>query len=387
MPVQIQLRNDSASNWTAANPVLALGEFGLERNTGQFKIGNGTSTWNALPYGGIVGPTGATGAAGTNGTNGTNGAQGPQGEPGSIDNINATSPILYDVETSTLSFDGTDYVTTTDLENLDISSVVVSQTAPATPSAGDLWFNSTNLVTYIYYDSSWIEMSPAIAGTDGTDGAGVPVGGTAGQILSKVDGTDYNTVWADNSAESRFFLVRNNTGSTILKGTLVAATDAEPSGRIDVAPFEVTGLQDSELRVMGVATANITDGVNGTVMSFGTLRNIDTRGNVSSAIAVGDETWAAGDILYAHPTVDGKLTNVRPQHDLVVAFITVRHASLGQISVRITSGTHLEWLHDVNISSPSDGQLLSYDDSSGVWVNTAAPATDATPQVFLLMGA
>jgi hypothetical protein len=97
MPVQIQLRNDSASNWTAANPVLALGEFGLERNTGQFKIGNGTSTWNALPYGGIVGPTGASG------TNGSNGATGPQGPPGELTNLLATSPIVYNSGTSTLS--------------------------------------------------------------------------------------------------------------------------------------------------------------------------------------------------------------------------------------------------------------------------------------------
>jgi len=193
MPVQIQLRNDSASNWTAANPVLALGEFGLERNTGQFKIGNGTSTWNALPYGGIVGATGAAGADGADGVDGADGDQGPQGEPGSIDNINATSPILYDVETSTLSFDGTDYATVAaladyatieSLSELDISAITVSETAPTSPSpsAGDLWFNSTNLVTYIYYDASWIELSPAIAGPagpageDGADGAQGPSG-------------------------------------------------------------------------------------------------------------------------------------------------------------------------------------------------------------------
>jgi hypothetical protein len=269
-------------------------------------------------------------------------------------------------------------------------SAQVSATPPSYPASGDLWYNSETGQTFVYYDSYWVENIAGVAGPQGATGAtgaGVVVGGTAGQILSKVDGTDYNTAWIDNSAESTYYLVRNNTGVTIPKGTLVAATAAEPSGRIDVAPFEVTGLQDSELRVMGLATANITNGVNGTVMSFGTLKDIDTRGSTASAIAVGDETWAAGDILFAHPTVDGKLTNVRPQHDLVVAFITVRHASAGQLAVRITSGNHLEWLHDVNINSPSNGQLLSYDDSSGVWVNTAAPATDATPQVFLLMGA
>jgi hypothetical protein len=125
---------------------------------------------------------------------------------------------------------------------------------------------------------------------------------------------------------------------------------------------------------MGVATANISNGVNGTVMSFGTLRNIDTRGNVASAIAVGDETWAEGDILYAHPTVDGKLTNVRPQHDLAVAFITVRHASSGQIAIRIVPGNfHLEWLHDVALTTPiADNELLAYDTTSATWINQTA---------------
>lgn len=34
-------------------------------------------------------------------------------------------------------------------------------------------------------------------GTDGADGAGLPVGGTAGQIIEKIDGTDYNTQWVN----------------------------------------------------------------------------------------------------------------------------------------------------------------------------------------------
>ena len=36
-------------------------------------------------------------------------------------------------------------------------------------------------------------------GVDGEDGVGVPVGGTTGQVLSKIDGTDYNTEWVDPS--------------------------------------------------------------------------------------------------------------------------------------------------------------------------------------------
>jgi hypothetical protein len=214
------------------------------------------------------------------------------------------------------------------------------------------------------------------AGPQGDTGEGVAEGGAAGQILAKIDGTDYNTEWIDNFAESTVYLVRNNTGSAILKGTLVSATGAEPSGRIDIAPHETTGLQDSELRVMGMAIENIANGVNGTVMSFGTLRGIDTRGTAESAIAVGDETWAEGDVLYAHPTAPGKLTKVRPQHDLAVAFITVRHQSSGQIAVRVVPGNfHLEWLHDVALDTPANNEVLAFDSVSGLWQNqTAAEA-------------
>jgi hypothetical protein len=177
------------------------------------------------------------------------------------------------------------------------------------------------------------------------------------------DGTN----WVNSNIPDTY-LVRNNTGSTILKGTLVGAVGAEPSGRIDIAPFEVTGTENSELRALGIVTSNISSGVNGEVMSFGTLTGLDTRGDTASALAVGDETWAAGDILFAHPTVDGKLTNVRPQHDLAVAFITVRHASTGQIVIRIIPGNnHLEWMHDVSLVDKTSGDFLKYNGT--VWVN------------------
>jgi hypothetical protein len=50
MSVQIQLRNDTAANWTSENPTLAVGEVGVENDTNQFKIGDGTTAWNTLEY-------------------------------------------------------------------------------------------------------------------------------------------------------------------------------------------------------------------------------------------------------------------------------------------------------------------------------------------------
>ena len=52
------------------NPILALAEMGMETDTNQFKIGDGVTRWNSLPYGGLRGWTGNTGATGVTGNTG-----------------------------------------------------------------------------------------------------------------------------------------------------------------------------------------------------------------------------------------------------------------------------------------------------------------------------
>ena len=74
--VRIQLRRDTAANWTSADTTLAAGEIGIETDTDQFKIGDGATAWTSLGYGGLVGPTGATGATGADGADGTQGIDG-----------------------------------------------------------------------------------------------------------------------------------------------------------------------------------------------------------------------------------------------------------------------------------------------------------------------
>ncbi len=50
MAVQIQLRRDTASNWTSADPTLAAGEFAIETDTDKYKIGDGSTAWTSLGY-------------------------------------------------------------------------------------------------------------------------------------------------------------------------------------------------------------------------------------------------------------------------------------------------------------------------------------------------
>ena len=95
------------------------------------------------------------------------------------------------------------------------ASVTIATTAPSSPAAGDLWWNSEEGKLKIYYSdantSQWVDAAVGTVGAtgatgaagtngtdgvDGTNGVGVPTGGTAGQALVKVSGTDYDTAFS-----------------------------------------------------------------------------------------------------------------------------------------------------------------------------------------------
>jgi hypothetical protein len=181
--------------------------------------------------------------------------------------------------------------------------------------------------------------------------------------------------------------VRNETGTQIPNGTAVYANGVTAgSSRITAAPYVADG-SVRENRFLGLATENISNGVNGFVTHFGYVRGLDTRGTSSSSISVGDETWAVGDILYVHPTVPGKLTNVKPQHEITVAIIITRHQSSGILFVRPSSGGHLEDIHDVAISSIANNQGLFYESSTSLWKNKSiSTVLGYTPQPAFASG-
>lgn len=116
--VRFELREDTASHWTAANPILRAGEPGFEIDTNKLKIGDGNRRWNELSYltgagaegdsayevavnngfvgtesqwlASLVGPQGPTGATGATGATGSTGPQGPQGTAGATGSTGAT---------------------------------------------------------------------------------------------------------------------------------------------------------------------------------------------------------------------------------------------------------------------------------------------------------
>jgi hypothetical protein len=223
----------------------------------------------------------------------------------------------------------------------------------------DLDTGSMGLINSIQFNtSSNISVKPGELAWNNTDGT-LDLGMKGGNVVQQI-------------GQEIFYEVRNETGIQIPNGTAVYANGVTAgSGRITIAPYTADG-SIRENRFLGVATENITSGINGFVTHFGYVRGLDTRGTTVSSIAVGDETWAVGDILYVHPTVAGKLTNVKPQHEVTVAIVINRHQSAGILFVRPSSGGHLEDVHDIliNTGSLTNGQVLAYNSTNGLWENT-----------------
>lgn len=84
--------------------------------------------------------------------------------------------------------------------------------------------NDENVITITNEVNDIIISEKGIQGDKGNTGAGVPVGGTAGQVLAKIDGTDYNTQWVDDSDTLTWIDVAGDVEYTGVK-TVIASGD------------------------------------------------------------------------------------------------------------------------------------------------------------------
>lgn len=99
-------------------------------------------------------------------------------------NTNSNSPMVVgDVVKCTFSNEFFTELVVLGLANIKEAAqagVAISDTAPSTPSSGDLWFDSNTSTTFIYYDSSWIEIGPQPLSIVGATGPTGPAGGPTG---------------------------------------------------------------------------------------------------------------------------------------------------------------------------------------------------------------
>lgn len=155
--------------------------------------------------------------------------------------------------------------------------------------------------------------------------------------------------------------IRNNTGVTIIKGQVMYVTGSHGAANITVGLADASS-EATAAPTMGIAAENIGINSEGFIITQGYLKGISTN---SLAGAEGSMLWlseTAGEITTTRPT--------QPAHGVHVGWLVKKAGGgAGSIYVHITNGQELYELHDVLISGPQDGQVLTYDNLSGLWKN------------------
>jgi hypothetical protein len=203
-------------------------------------------------------------------------------------------------------------------------------------------------------------------GSGGSVTGGLPVGGTAGQILSKIDSTNYNAEWSDNYALWTSQLKHEvKAGEALTKGQAVYVSSANGTNIIVSKASNAT--EETSSKTMGLIASTLAHNGKGFVITEGLLAGLNT-----STATAGDPVWlgTAGNLIYG-------LANepVAPAHLVFIGIVTRANPSNGEIFIRPQNGFQLRELHDVLIVSVADNNVLAYDSASGLWKNqTAAEA-------------
>lgn len=169
--------------------------------------------------------------------------------------------------------------------------------------------------------------------------------------------------------QETFYLVKNQTGVSIPKGTVVRADGTlGNSGRILIAPFLANGTFPSKFCI-GVTSETIANGADGFVTAFGKIRQLNTA------------SYTEGTILYASPTSAGGFTATAPQapnNIVTIAIVINSSTNNGTLFIRPTFGSSINEDEGVKITSPVLNEGLFY--NGGYWVNkTIAQALGYTP--------
>lgn len=154
--------------------------------------------------------------------------------------------------------------------------------------------------------------------------------------------------------------VVNKSGSTIANGSAVYISGAQWN-RVKVDKAIATS--ENADKVIGIATEDISNNAEGFITISGLVRNLDT------------SAFSEGAALYVSASTAGALTSTAPtapNHAVIVGYVVNSNASTGSVFVHPHAGGELSTLHDVVLTGPTNGQVLTYNSGTGVWVNEDA---------------
>lgn len=166
------------------------------------------------------------------------------------------------------------------------------------------------------------------------------------------------------------FRCKNVSADPIVDGEAVMFMGADATtGHIEVAHMIADGSVPGYV-FFGVATEPIAIGGLGYVTTLGKVRGIDT------------SAYANDAVLYCDPANPGAYTEVEPNAPnlkLAVAAVVKSDASDGILFVRANNGQRLQDCHDVDVTTVSDGDVLTWVDAANRWEHKQ-PANGSAPR-------
>lgn len=276
MSTLIKLRRDTAANWAALNPILALGEPGYDTTNNELRIGTGTTPWSDLPPisggggggTGATGPQGATGPAGATGPQGSTGLTGPTGPQGATG-----SPGAFGAHGATGATGPAGAGGATGPQGDTGATGLTGATGPAGGAVGNILYLANTATSNAEIDLS---------------GIGIGVAGNVGYFL--YSGAD--NIWETSTSllintQGNQWLFSNDT-MTAPSGATWTSTNAldefissAPDGYIDLESLFANGMPASQVHLEhGLATIEVHNGSN-QVWLFDQLGDLTTPGNIN----------------------------------------------------------------------------------------------------------
>lgn len=154
--------------------------------------------------------------------------------------------------------------------------------------------------------------------------------------------------------------VRNQTGATIPAFRVVYISGA--TGNKPLVSLASATMESTSSKTFGITSVSIANNSTGNVVTVGELQNVNT------------SMYNEGDALWLSPTAGLVQTTIpaEPNHSVFIGYIIRSHPNFGIVEVRIQNGVELDEVHDVSAANPTDGMVLQYVSSTGLWTKTSS---------------
>ena len=275
-------------------------------------------------------------------------------------NATTNTPTL----TSSVGTNGYYYITAT-AGSTNLNGITDWQIGDWLMFNGSVWqkIDQSNLVTSVNGQTGAVSLTytdvNAIGSITSTDGS---------VTVSTTSGVADLSVAVSASTTNVICLVRNSTGATLTKGTAVYINGA--TGQNPTVTKAQANNDTNSAQTLGLMSADLANNSNGYVTIIGLITNINT------------SAYTDGEQLYLSPTTAGALTATKPhapQHLVYVAVVEHAHPTQGKLFVKVQNGYEMDELHNVSAQSPSNGQVLIYNESTSLWEkNTLTDGTGIT---------